>query len=311
MGVSEETATAGIRRSAAAYLSLVRVPNLFTAPPDVLLGAALAVAVGRSVSPIAVAGVAGASVALYAAGTTLNDYFDAPEDAVERPERPIPAGQISRSRALALGTTLLGVGIVIAGLAAGVGGTVTAAIVALTVILYDGALKGSTGGFLVMGAARGLNVTLGMTATGELPTVLPSHALAVPVVVSIYIASVTYMAARERSGGNRGAVVVAATGATVAALAAIIAGSLYRPTTMTFGATVLFTFAFVGWVGHALWRAYLNPVPETVGPAVGRCVLGLIVLDAAFAVVAGVGWGLLTLSFLVPAMGLARVFDVT
>lgn len=60
----------------ATLATLVRLPNLFTAPPDVVLGAALVAAAGHAVSPGPVAGLAVASVLLYAAGTTLNDFFE-------------------------------------------------------------------------------------------------------------------------------------------------------------------------------------------------------------------------------------------
>ncbi len=43
----------------------------------------------------------------------------------------------------------------------------------------------------------------------------------------------------------------------------------------------------------------------------GACVLGLVVLDAAFAAAVGPAWALATVAFLVPAVGLSRAFDVT
>jgi len=57
--------------------------------------------------------------------------------------------------------------------------------------------------------------------------------------------------------------------------------------------------------------AYADPAPDVVGPAVGACVLGLTVLDAAFAAIVGPGWAVAILAFLAPAVGLSKVFDVT
>lgn len=68
---------------------------------------------------------------------------------------------------------------------------------------------------------------------------------------------------------------------------------------------------FLLWTGTALREAYAEPVPETVGPAVGTCVLGLVMLDAAFAAATGVLWALAAVAFLLPAAGLSRAFDVT
>src|SRR5699024_9057898 len=63
-----------------AYATLLRVPNLFSAPPDVILGGALVAATAESVSLPTLSGLCMASVLLYAGGVVLNDYFDAPVD---------------------------------------------------------------------------------------------------------------------------------------------------------------------------------------------------------------------------------------
>ncbi|SEV85906.1 UbiA family prenyltransferase [Natrinema salifodinae] len=307
---------AGLRATAGAYADLIRVPNLFTAPPDVLLGASLVAAdadsaLPRSISVTSVAGLAVASVLLYAGGTTLNDAFDAPVDARERPERPIPSGRIPRQTAFALGVGLLLVAVGVAFAVAGVPAAVAAGLVAVAIGCYDGLLKGTAAGFLTMGATRGLNVVLGTTAAGAAVLELPPVALAVPAIVIVYIAAVTFMAARETDGGNRGAVTVAAVGsvAAVGGLAWYLAA--VDPAPGAAGVALAFAVAFCWWVGRPLRAAYADPIPATVGPAVGACVLGLILFDAAVAAAAGIGWGIAAGAFLVPAAGLSRVFDVT
>ncbi|MFC4450861.1 UbiA family prenyltransferase [Halorussus aquaticus] len=296
-------------RSVAGYAELVRVPNLFTAPPDVLLGAALAAATGPGVTPGGVAGLALASMLLYAAGTTLNDAFDADVDAVERPERPIPSGRVARRTGYALGGALLVSGVAVAGDAAGVVGGVVAASVAGGIVLYDGVLKGGVAGFAAMGAVRGLNVLLGTTA-GESPT--PSLAAAgVALAVTAYIAAVTFMASRETESGGRRTVLVAGSGAVVAAAVLLVRLAVARPSPLDGAASLVLGVGFLAWTGRALGRAYRNPVPETIGPAVGTCVLALAVLDAAFAATVDAAWSLVILLFLVPAVGLKQWFSVT
>lgn len=302
-------AASRLRRQLAAYAALVRVPNLFTAPPDVLLGAALAVASGASAPPAAVGAVAVASVLLYAGGTTLNDYFDAPVDAEERPERPIPSGRVARRSALLLGGAFLAGGVVVAGLAT-VRAGVVAAVLASVVLLYDGVLGGGPAGFLAMGAARGLDVLLGAAAVVALAA-LAAWAVAVAAVVAGYVAAVTYVAADEATGVDRRRVVAAAAAAALAALAVPAALAAAGATPVRLGVGTAVAGGFVLWVGRPLSAAYADPSPDVVGPAVGACVLGLVVLDAAFAAVAGVGWTLLVLGFLVPAAGLSRAFDVS
>jgi 4-hydroxybenzoate polyprenyltransferase len=299
-----------LRAQLDAYATLVRVPNLFSAPPDILLGAALASAAGAAVSIPALAGLAVASVLLYAGGTTLNDYFDAPVDATERPERPIPSGRVSRRSAGALGVVLLVAGVALALVTAGLRAGAVAAALAVVIALYDGMLKGNVAGFLAMGSARGLNVLLG-TAAAVTGLDFPPWAVAVPVVIVVYIALVTYMAANEATDTGRGAVAAAAAGVVVAAAAVLAVVAAARPPLVQSALAVVLTAGFLAWTRRALGPAYANPRPATVGPAVGTCVLSLVVLDAAFAAVAGVGWALAALAFLVPALGLARVFDVS
>jgi 4-hydroxybenzoate polyprenyltransferase len=302
-----------VRRTTAAYAELVRVPNLFTAPPDVIAGAALAVAAGGAVALPAVAGVGAASVLLYAAGTALNDFFDAPVDAQERPERPIPTGRVSRPAAGALGAALLLCAVLLSAAVAGTDAGIGAAAVAAAVVAYDGALKGGPAGFLAMGAARGLNVLLGTTATDISVASLPPWALGVPIAVAAYVAGVTLAAADEASGAARRSVVVAGGAAGVAGAAAVTllatVGFTVRP--LAAGVGVALAVGFLAVTGRALARAYRDPSPETIGPVIGTCVLALVVLDAAVAAVAGLGWTLVTVAFLGPAVGLARLFDVS
>lgn len=307
---SSDVSGARGRHPVASYMALVRLPNLFTAPPDVVLGAALAAGAGAVVAPLTVAGLAGSSVLLYAAGTTLNDYADAPEDATSRPDRPIPSGEVSRPAALALGSLLLVGGVTVAAVAGGPASGAVAAVLALVIVLYDGLFKGGLAGFLFMGGARGTNVLLGTTA-GVDPLSLPGRSLALVLVIVLYIAAVTYMAERETDEGNRRVVRIAAGGVVLAAVAALGFAVTGRPDLQTATAVLVLTGGFALWTGRPLRNAHADPRPETIGPAVGACVLGLVILDGAFAAAVGPVWGLAALAFLVPAVGLARIFDVT
>ena len=297
-----------LRDRVEAYATLVRLPNLFSAPPDVLLGAALVAASGGTVSVPALAGLAVASVLLYAGGTTLNDYFDAPVDARERPERPIPSGRVPRSRAGAVGGSLLIAGVLVGFVAAGLRGGAVAAALAIVVLAYDGWLKGTGIGFLAMGGARGLDVALGFAAGGFAAA---EWTVLVPVVVVVYIALVTRMAANEATTTERGVVAGAAGGVVLGGVAVFVALGIVRPPLVETLLAVALVAGFFGWTGRAIGEAYATPRPDTVGPAVGTCVLALVVLDAAFAAVAGVPWALAALVFLIPAVGFSKLFDVS
>src|SRR5688572_1337303 len=88
---------------------LLRLPNVFTAVADVMMGYLVTHGQFRhdGVLPLLVA----SSCGLYLAGMVLNDVFDRERDARERPERPIPSGRVSVSSAALLGALLLAAGV--------------------------------------------------------------------------------------------------------------------------------------------------------------------------------------------------------
>ncbi|MEV8592835.1 UbiA family prenyltransferase [Streptomyces sp. NPDC052012] len=143
-----------------AWAELLRLPALFTVPGDALAGAAaLGTRPGRG-TLLAI----GSSLCLYEAGMALNDWADRTEDAVDRPHRPIPSGRIHPAAALTAATALTAAGVGLASRAGRTPGTLAGALAA-TVWAYDLGLKRTPAGPLAMGAARGLDVLLGATAS--------------------------------------------------------------------------------------------------------------------------------------------------
>ncbi len=138
--------------SALAYLRLLRAGTLFSPAADVVAGLCLA---GL---PIGAGGAraAAASVCVYAAGMVLNDHADRKRDAVHRPERPIPAGEITAGAALGLGVVLLAAGIALSPWSP------FHATLAALVLAYNYAVKHNHwAGALNMGLLRGLNLAAG------------------------------------------------------------------------------------------------------------------------------------------------------
>ena len=145
------------------WLELLRLPNLFTVPGDVLVGWAL---VGQRGCPVP---ALCASLCLYAAGLLLNDWRDAPIDARERPSRPIPSGRVRRRAVGLAGLALLALGVLFAW-----GGWPTAAALAAAILLYDLGAKDVPGlGVAVMGLCRALNVLLGAACAWPSAAPLP------------------------------------------------------------------------------------------------------------------------------------------
>ncbi len=288
-----------------ALLRLTRPANLVTAIADVLAGMAIA---RYFLIPNADAGPVGwlclATVGLYGGGVVFNDVFDADLDAVERPERPIPSGAVSRTVATGLGLSLLLIGIVSAFMVNQQAGFVAIG-TAVAALVYDRFGKHhALLGPLNMGLCRGVNLLLGVS-------ILPDAVFAwwwVSVVPIVYIAAITMISRGEVHGGQ--SITIRLAGLFYAGVIGIIgAVTQYRH---QFGTAFPFLLMFGYLIFPPLWRAVRQPIGPNIGRAVQAGVLALIVMDAAW--VAGFSsfpLALLVVCLLPLSRLLARVFAVT
>ncbi len=136
------------------YAELLRVSNLPTVVPNVLTGCALGAGAGEipwQVLALCTGGVA----LLYAGGMALNDAADAEVDQVDRPERPIPSGRISRGSAYKVAATALTAGWVLLA-ATGGGVSVVGSALVIVIVAYDLLHQLQAWKVVLMGLARGL-----------------------------------------------------------------------------------------------------------------------------------------------------------
>ena len=179
------------------WCRLLRVPNLFTVPGDVLAGYVLATG-GRLDWPV-LGGIA-AALLLYMAGLLLNDFFDRKKDGDERPERPIPSGAADAWTVFGIGILFLAAGPVVA---LGTGGPtpcLVAVLVAVGALAYDAGLKEIPWvGPLAMGGCRAGAVLLGAALAGGLALTAPVVGACV---AGVYTMVLTALAFREASGAR-------------------------------------------------------------------------------------------------------------
>ena len=103
-------ASLSLRRSrGAAALVLVRPRNLVMAAAGVAVGGVLAL--GRPALPAALLWAMGSALGLGASGNAANDLFDVEADRINRPLRPLPAGELSRGAAMAIAGIAGGLGL--------------------------------------------------------------------------------------------------------------------------------------------------------------------------------------------------------
>jgi 4-hydroxybenzoate polyprenyltransferase len=184
-------------------LRLGRVSNLPTVTSNVLAAVALTrVQVGAG----QIVALCVAMSLFYVGGMWLNDAYDREIDRRERPERPIPSGQVDAATVFGWGFAMLAAGIgLIAALALVEGGGGTAVLssiaLALLIVFYDLHHKGNPWSPLVMGLCRaGVYATAALSVSGE----LSSDVLIGGGALVAYLIGLTYIAKQEnlRELGN-------------------------------------------------------------------------------------------------------------
>jgi 4-hydroxybenzoate polyprenyltransferase len=276
---------------------LVRVPNIFTAPADVAMG----MAVTGAALTLANGSLLIASALAYAGGMALNDAFDAPLDAVERPERPIPSGRLSRTTGFSVGAACLAACLVLAALA-GARPFAVAVLLVAAIVVYDGLAKPTWAGPATMAACRALNAGLG-ASVGALDL-----SSAQPLAILFFYILVVTIVSRFEVIAAPVALVRAAAGAFLALLVA--SGAIALAAWGASGAIgLVFLVLLAAWLGTPLRAAIGEPAPRRIIGVIKAAVLGIILLDAAFTGAAqGFGPGLLVALLFLPAFVLGRRF---
>jgi 4-hydroxybenzoate polyprenyltransferase len=290
------------------YLRLMRPANIVTSIADVLAGVAISGYFVNQANQIQhlvpVLLLCLSTVGLYGGGVVFNDVFDAELDRVERPERPIPSGLISKKEATALGTTLLSAGIILAFFVSTIAG-VLAFCIMVSALVYDKAGKHHRLlGPVNMGLCRGLNLLLGISI---IPLALHGQWL-LAVIPIIYIASITMISRGEVHGGSKVTLYTASLLYAVV-LMAILYFSFLKGNLLF---TLVFLLPFAWMIFKPLLTAIEEPVGKNIGKAVKAGVLALILMNAAWAAAFGALYLAIVIVILLPlSLKLARLFAVT
>ncbi|MBM3996443.1 MAG: hypothetical protein FJ303_20160 [Planctomycetes bacterium] len=296
------------------YAQLVRLPNTFTAWADIFLGA---LATGLLLERWAkFACLLAASTLLYWSGMIWNDYFDLDQDRLERPTRPLASGQVSLGTAWWLGVVFMLLGV---SFAAGADllsvendnvlrfrALPVSVLLVTAIFLYDGMLKTTVAGPIVMGLCRSLNVLLGLCILGVLP---PFWGWMLALVIGIYIGGVTWFARTEAKTSSQSMLIAASITMLIGLVLALTVPALARETTTTAEVSWLFPYVLAllgGYVGVAAIAAIRRPEPSYVQPVVTRAILGLVVLDALLASAFVGTLGLLLAALLLPGIFLGK-----
>ena len=286
----------------------MRPANIVTSVADVLAGVAISgYLANENLSATNIPSILLLSIStmgLYGGGVVFNDVFDAELDKIERPERPIPSGVISKGEASLLGIILFSIGVIAVAIVSMLSGLIAVSII-IAALVYDKWSKHNRfAGPFNMGLCRGLNLLLGISIV--IPAI--SAWWFVAIIPIIYIAAITMISRGEVHGGSKSALYSAALFYCIV-IAAILFLSTERD--MIWWA-VIFLIPFAWMIFYALIKAIGLPSPQNIGKAVRAGVIALIVMDASMAA----AFGSISLAFLIilllpVSLWLAKIFAVT
>lgn len=298
-----------------AYIRLTRPANIITAIADILAGFAVSGAAItlftqnpglESTTPVSsLLWLCLATIGLYGGGVAFNDVFDAELDRKERPERPIPSGEVSVTKAALMAGILLSVGVLAAWQVSRLSGFI-ALVIAVLAVLYDAWGKHQLiFGPINMGLCRSGNLLLGVSAV----PLMVGEVWYLGLIPLVYIAAITMISRGEVHGKNRKAL-KGGIGMYVVILLSLFYISLISEVEWWQVLPFLLLLSYL--IFPPLLKALESQKPALIGKAVKAGVISLIVLNAALAsAYAGWKFGLLVLILLPLSLWVARKFAVT
>ncbi len=287
------------------YLLLIRLPNLFTVPSNILAGYFAAITVAEP-GGLQIAALVVSSCLLYVAGIVLNDYFDIEIDRRERPFRPLPSGSISKRHALYIAMIALLIANTIAFML-GPTSLALSLVLTLAIIAYDYRLKHGLFGPFAMAAARFLNVVFG--ASLLLPYISNhSYAILGAAAGSLFLYIIAIIILSKKEAGNERPNSALAFLMVFGVISAVGTLGLLLQLQWAF----LLNLSIFATVMIVTFKQHIMKALPSVQKAVRNMVISIIILDSIFVTgTAGLHYGLATLLLIVPAVVLAKKLYVT
>ena len=293
-----------------AYLLLIRLPNLFTLPSNILVGFAIASALTLTfTSFVQVLVLVTISIFLYCVGLVLNDLFDYKIDKKERPGRPIASGKISRKVAIVLVTIFSVIALSLSLLVSVPTFGISLILIAL-IFGYDKYLKNTQAGPFTIAAARVMNVTLGTSASLNNTDSFPQFVILVFVltITFVYVTLIGFISKYEVQGFSENIKLYL--------IPVIIAGIISSIMLFTFigffkyeSLIILALFLFI--MVKAVYRIQKK---DSIGiqQCIQKMIMSIIVLDSTYlSGIRGLEVGLAILLLIAPLLILSRKMYMT
>ena len=290
------------------YLILVRLPNLFTLPSNILVGFVIASSPTLT-SYVQVLLLVTISILLYCVGLILNDLFDYNIDKKERPDRPLASGKVSRRAAIGLVTAFsvlaLGLSLIVS-----IPTLVTSSLLFVLIFGYDKFLKKTMAGPFTIAAARVINVMLGASVDfghiGSFPQLI--ILTFVLTITFVYVCLIGFISRYEIHGFPKNTKLFLIPIIIVAIISSIAFFSLMG----FFKYECLIILALFSFIMARTFYKIHKQDSSGIQRIVQNMILSIIVLDSTFlSGIRGIELGLVVLVLLAPLLILARKMYMT
>jgi 4-hydroxybenzoate polyprenyltransferase and related prenyltransferases len=292
------------------YLVLVRLPNLFTLPSNILVGMATVSSLAFTLTSFAqFLLLVTISVLLYCVGIVLNDLYDFDIDKKERPNRPLPSGKISRRSAIVLVAIFSTLALILS-LHVSFSTLVISSILFSVIFGYDKYLKNTQAGPFTIASARVMNILLGTSVSLRS---VDSYSQIVTltfvlIITFVYVSLIGFISRYEVHGFSDNTKLLLPP-----AIVATVIFSIILFTLMGFfkleSLIILSLFSFIMIISFS--RIYRRDSGRTQ-QIVRNMILSIIVLDSTFLTgIIGIELGLVVLTLMAPLLVLANKMYMT
>ncbi|MDW0246190.1 MAG: UbiA family prenyltransferase [Nitrososphaeraceae archaeon] len=292
------------------YLALVRLPNLFTLPSNILVGMATVSSLAFTLTSFSqFLLLVTISVLLYCVGIVLNDLYDFDIDKKERPNRPLPSGKISRRSAIVLVAIFSTLALILS-LQVSFSTLVISSILFSVIFGYDKYLKNTHAGPFTIASARVMNILLGTSVSLRS---VDSYSQIVTltfilIITFVYVSLIGFISRYEVHGFSDNTKLLLPP-----AIVATVISSIILFTLMGFfkleSLIILSLFSFIMIISFSgIYRRDSGRTQQIVR----NMILSIIVLDSTFLTgIIGIELGLVVLTLMAPLLVLANKMYMT
>ena len=292
------------------YLVLVRLPNLFTLPSNILVGMATVSSLAFTLTSFTqFLLLVTISVLLYCVGIVLNDLYDFDIDKKERPNRPLPSGKISRRSAIVLVAIFSTIALILS-VQVSFSTLVISSILFSVIFGYDKYLKNTHAGPFTIASARVMNILLGTSVSLRS---VDSYSQIVTltfvlIITFVYVSLIGFISRYEVYGFSDNTKLLLPRAIVATVISSIILFSLMGFFKLE-SLIILSLFSFIMIISFS--RIYRRDSGRTQR-IVRNMILSIIVLDSTFLTgIIGIELGLVVLTLMAPLLVLANKMYMT